>query len=118
MMVFLISEKRTINPGPLFNTGRYNTVLDITLIIVGPQLDYFGYMSICFFSCYNTDWIANTEIGLDASNSVIKRLRCIFQCPNTVQAKQTKLHVHVVAIWKMVLWQNQSGSNIFYYTNL
>ena len=29
-----------------------------------------------FYSCYNTDWIANIEMGLDPSNSVIKRLRC------------------------------------------
>ena len=30
-----------------------------------------------FYSHYNTDWIANTEIGLDPNNSVIKRLWCI-----------------------------------------
>ena len=39
-------------PQPLYNTTRYNMVLDhITLIIVGPQLvilDYFCYMSIHF----------------------------------------------------------------------
>ena len=29
-----------------------------------------------FYSRYNTDWIANTEIGLDPNNSVIKRLWC------------------------------------------
>ena len=28
-------------------------------------------------SCYNTDWIANTDIVMDPNNSVIKRLRCI-----------------------------------------
>ena len=33
-------------PGPLYNTLHYNTVLDITLISVGPQLHYFCYMSI------------------------------------------------------------------------
>ena len=34
--------------------------------------------AICLyiFSHYNTDWIANIEIGLDPSNSVIKRLWC------------------------------------------
>ena len=30
-----------------------------------------------FYSHYDTDWIANTEIGLDPNNSVIKRLWCI-----------------------------------------
>ena len=35
-------------PGPLYSTLHYNTVLDITLIIVGPQLDYIWYMSIHF----------------------------------------------------------------------
>ena len=29
-----------------------------------------------FYSRYNTVWIANTEIGLDPNNSVIKRLWC------------------------------------------
>ena len=41
----------TNTPGPLYNMVRYNTVLDITLIIAGPQmviLDYFCYMSIHF----------------------------------------------------------------------
>ena len=31
-----------------------------------------------FYSHYNKDWIANTEIGLDPNNSVIKRLWCMF----------------------------------------
>ena len=41
-----------------------------------------------FYSPYNTDWIANTEIGLDPNNSVIKRLWCIYKCnffPQTVR---------------------------------
>ena len=29
-----------------------------------------------FYSRYNTDWIANTENGLDPNNSVLKRLWC------------------------------------------
>ena len=29
-----------------------------------------------FYSHYNTDWIANTEIDLDQNNSVIMRLWC------------------------------------------
>ena len=65
-------------PGPLYNTIRYNTVLDLTLIIIGPQLGYFCYFYI-FYSHYNTDWIANTEIGLDPDNSVIKRLGVLFK---------------------------------------
>ena len=35
------------------------------------------YMYI-FYSHYNTDWIANTEIVLDPINSVIDRLRCMY----------------------------------------
>ena len=65
---------------PGHNTVHYNTVLDITQIIVGTQLDYFCYMSINFtLVIYNTviDWIASTEIGLDRSNNVIRRLRYI-----------------------------------------
>ena len=34
--------------GRLYNTVRYTTVLDITLIIDGPLLDYFCYMSVHF----------------------------------------------------------------------
>ena len=34
-----------------------------------------------FYSRYKTIWIANTEIGLDPNNSVIKRLGCtLFHC--------------------------------------
>ena len=33
--------------------------------------------SYTIFSHYNIDWIANTEIGLDPNNSVIKRLWCM-----------------------------------------
>ena len=38
-------------PQPLYNTVRYNTVLDITRISVGPQLvilDLFSYITIHF----------------------------------------------------------------------
>ena len=64
-------------PEPLYNTVRYNTVLDITRIRVGPQiaiLDSFCYITYAFYSHYNTVWIANMEIVLDPNNSVIKRL--------------------------------------------
>ena len=63
-------------PGPLYNTVRYNTVLVITLITVVPHWTILLYVYI-FHSHYNTEWIAKTEIGLDPSNSVIKRLRCM-----------------------------------------
>ena len=38
----------TITPRPLYNMARYNTVLDITLITDGPQLNYFCHMYIHF----------------------------------------------------------------------
>ena len=44
-----------------------NTVLDVTLITAGLHV-------YTFYSCYNMEWIANTEISLDPNNSVIKRL--------------------------------------------
>ena len=56
----------------------YKTVLDIALIIVGPQMVIFGICLYTFYSRYNTDWIADTEIGLDPNNSVIKRLWCMW----------------------------------------
>ena len=65
----------------LYNTVHYNTVLDITRIRVGPQIaisDFFSYIIYAFYCQYNTDWIANMEIGLDPNNSVIKRLWCTF----------------------------------------
>ena len=47
-----ISEKRnSVTPQPLYNTVRYNTVLDITRISVEPQLvilDLFSYIVIHF----------------------------------------------------------------------
>ena len=66
-----------ITPGPLYNTVHHNTVLDVTLINVGPQFKYFLLNVYTFYSRYNMDWIANMEIGLDPINSVIKRLRCM-----------------------------------------
>ena len=46
--------------------------------------DLFSYIAIHFtlVARYNTVWIANTEIGLDPNNSVIKRLWCINSCSN------------------------------------
>ena len=38
-------------------------------------MDCFCYVST-HFALVKTDWIANTEIGLDPSSSVIKRSRC------------------------------------------
>ena len=67
-----------ITPGPLYNTVRliqhgfgYNT--DHSWTPYGIILLYI----YIFYSCYNTDWIANMEIVLDPNNSVIKRLRCM-----------------------------------------
>ena len=40
LLVFPCGGSNT--PGPLYNMLHYNTVLDITLISVGPQLDYFA----------------------------------------------------------------------------
>ena len=44
-------SKEIYTPQPLYNTVRYNTVLDITQISVGPQLvilDLFSYITIYF----------------------------------------------------------------------
>ena len=68
-------------PEPLYNTVRYNTVLDITRIGTGPQMaikDSCSCITYAFYSQYNTVWIANMEIFLDPENSVIKRLWCTF----------------------------------------
>ena len=40
--------------------------------------DLFSCMTYTFHPQYNTDSIANTKIVLDTSNSVIKRLWCIW----------------------------------------
>ena len=63
--------KLVSTPEPLYNTAHYNTILDITLITVGPHSDYFLLYVYTFYSHYKMDWIANTETGLDPSNSVI-----------------------------------------------
>ena len=60
-------------PESLYNTVPYNPVLDITRVRVGPQMA-FSYITFTFYSRYNMVWKANTEIGLDPNNSVIKRL--------------------------------------------
>ena len=65
----------------LHSTVRYRTVLDIhnTDHPWTPNAHFrlFLLYMYTFYSRYNTDWIANMEIGLDPNNSVIKRLWCI-----------------------------------------
>ena len=63
--------------------------LHLNLFITWFIITWFGYnrgnghyrmillYDYIFYSRYNTDWIANTEVGLDLNNSVIKRLWCI-----------------------------------------
>ena len=57
---------------------RYNTVFYITGVIAGPHRSFKTDFAINYTidSRNNRDWIADTEIGLDPNNSVIKRL-CI-----------------------------------------
>ena len=78
-----IFRKFTVpTPEPLYNTVRYNMVLDITRIRLGPQMaiqNFFSYITYAFYSQYNTVWISNTEIVLEPKNSVVKRLACIFK---------------------------------------
>ena len=64
--------RRNITPRLFCNMVRYSTVLDITQTMNGLILLYI----YIFYSRYNTNWIANTEIVLDPNNNVIKRLRC------------------------------------------
>ena len=71
-----------------------------------------------FYSHNNMVWIANTEIGLDPSNSVIKRLRCtqkvsIILCAREYQefvAKIAKLIKNVfqcIQIYLFMIIKNQ-----------
>ena len=63
---------------PLYNTVHYNTVLDINNTdLCWIPIRLFLLYVYTFYSRYNADGVANMEIGLDPSNSVIKRLRCI-----------------------------------------
>ena len=41
-LIVTINKHIQCTPGPLYNMVHYNTVLDITLIIVGPHLDFFS----------------------------------------------------------------------------
>ena len=43
-----------------------------------------------FYARYNTNWIANKEIGLNPSNSVIKRLWCL---NNVVLTKEAHMKI-------------------------
>ena len=73
----LVSIQINYTPGPLCNMFHYKMVLDISWLIAGPQMVLLYIYT--FYSRYNTDWIANTDIGLDPNNSVIKKLRCASQ---------------------------------------
>ena len=64
--------------GYAVHLNLFITVLDITWIMVGPQKAIQKLLFIyAFYFRYNTDWIANMEIGLAPMNNVIKRLWCI-----------------------------------------
>ena len=68
---FFAETRNHSTPQPLYKKVRYNTVLDITRISVGPQLvilDLFSNITL-HFTLVITVWIANTEIGLDPNNS-------------------------------------------------
>ena len=96
---------------PIYNTVHYNTVLDITRIGAGPQnviINLFSYTSK-FYSHYKTVWIANTEIGLDPNNSVIKRLWCIYgklvrSCWDGLSVVLTTLFLDKFTLMYMVNW--------------
>ena len=63
---------------PLCNRVRYNSFgynMDQCWTPIGHFRLILLY-NFTFYSCYITVWIANTEIGLDPNNSVIKRLWC------------------------------------------
>ena len=93
-------KKKTVylsTPGPRNNMLLYITVLDITLITVGLQLLISNYFCLfllyfyTFYSRYNTVWIANTEIGLDPNNSVIKRLWLHYSDPYFLHSCEKKI---------------------------
>ena len=76
------NKRKQNTPEPLYNTVRYNTVLDITRLKFGPQLailDSISYINYALYSRHNTVLIANIEIDMDSNNRVIKRLWCIKQ---------------------------------------
>ena len=79
-------------------------VLDITLITVGPQLDIFA-ICLYIYTRYNTDWIANTEIGLDPSNSLIKRLRYINDLSAFVCLEHKSIHKCIMIFCETILPQ-------------
>ena len=61
--LFLIKKlSKWCTPQPLYNTVHYNTVLDITQISV-DHLGLIFLFKYTVYPCYNTDWIANTEIN-------------------------------------------------------
>ena len=59
-LTFAIFLLVSSTPGPLYNTLRYNTVLDITLISVGPQLDYFA---ICLYLSLSLAYLSRRLTG-------------------------------------------------------
>ena len=63
----------SLQQGSLQHGFGYNTDHCWTPISHFRQILLYVYT---FFSRYKMEWIANTKIGLDPNNSVIKRLRC------------------------------------------
>ena len=90
---------------------RYNMVLDIAQIGTGPQMaikDSFSYIIYAFYSRYNMVWIANTEIGLDPKNSVIKRLWYTWKWYFEIKVDILHKNVHF-CIYIILEWQQHNG---------
>ena len=107
-MFCLIVELSTSQP--IYNTVHDNTVLDITRIGAGPQnviINLFSYTST-FYSHYKTVWIANTEIGLDPNNSVIRGCgvygKLVRSCWDGLSVVLTTLFLDKLTLMYMVNW--------------
>ena len=73
--------KGVYTPGTVYNRIHYNTVLDITLINLGPQIVILGYFLLyvyTFHSRYNTRIFANAKTKAQISFAVTAKLISTF----------------------------------------
>ena len=64
------------------------------------------YIYIHFTLCYNTDWIANTEIVLGTNNYIVFKSLNIIYFTSIIQALNELINVFLKGVDVGVLWSN------------
>ena len=86
------------------------SIYSYIIIIVGPQWVILDIHVYTVYTCYNTDWIANMEIGLGYKVVVVYKGKLLFP-----KIEFCKLNVTTSLIVFCSLFQPKDTNQIYYY---